>query len=57
VYRYRLTWTGPDGEQLQSNERALYVRQVVRKITIEVTQDPTILEQPADDMEIRFQNN
>jgi hypothetical protein len=57
VYRYRLTWTGPDGEQLQSNERTLYVRQVVRKITIEVTQDPTILEQPADDMEIRFQNN
>jgi hypothetical protein len=57
VYRYRLTWTGPDGEQLQSNERTLYVRQVVRKVTIEVTQDPTVLEQPADDMEIRFQNN
>lgn len=57
VYRYRLTWTGPDGTQLTSNERKIYVRKVVRKITIEVTQDPSTLEAPADDMEFRFEND
>ncbi|GIV60204.1 MAG: hypothetical protein KatS3mg043_1293 [Rhodothermaceae bacterium] len=54
VYRYRLTWRTPEGVQYVSNEQAFYVRKVVRKIHVYVTQDPATLSVPADLLEIRL---
>ncbi|RMF59668.1 MAG: hypothetical protein D6746_07940 [Bacteroidetes bacterium] len=54
VYRYRLTWRTPDGVQYASNEQVFYVRKVVRKIQVYVTQDPSTLTEPADLLEIRL---
>lgn len=54
VYRYSLEVTRKDGSVIQSNEKKFYVRKVVRKITIKVTDDPTNMEEKEDAMEIRF---
>lgn len=54
VYTYTFTWQGDDGKEYQSNKRKLYVRKVVRKVTIKVTADPQNLDDPTDALELRF---
>ena len=56
IYTYQLTWTGPDGEEtLTSNDHTLYVRKVERNVTIEITQDPSTITEPADGVELRLE--
>lgn len=56
VYTYRFSWTGPNGERrLESNERTFYVRKVERNVTIEITQDPSEITEPADGVELQLE--
>ena len=48
VYRFQLTWTDAGGGVGKSNEHSLYVRKVLRRITLEVTQDPSQFDNGVD---------
>ena len=55
VYTYYFAWQDSEGRRYESNRRTLYVRKVVRKVTIKVTQDPSALENPADALQLRIE--
>ena len=54
VYRYRLRWQDSAGRWLNSNNRTLYVQKFLRKITVRVTRDASILGEPSDTIELRI---
>jgi hypothetical protein len=53
VYTYFFEWEGVDGSTYRSNEKKITVQKTVRKTTIEVTQQPGVLEEPSDALELR----
>jgi hypothetical protein len=53
VYSYVFEWEGLEGGVYRSNERTVAVQKTVRKITIDVTQKPGVLDEPSDALELR----
>ncbi|WP_157942295.1 hypothetical protein [Salinibacter altiplanensis] len=53
VYRYQLAWEGPSGTY-KSERQKFTVQKTVRKVTIEVTENPKGVDAPSDALELRI---